>query len=138
MSRMAHDRGVGEWHQAHHALGVGMPGVRMVHYQHSGGLPQPGDAFQALTDAAKARQIALFRQTQAKEKALGSRGSRLTLESLQAHIGVGGMKELPIIVKADVQGSAEVLSDTLTKLTDEKVKELDASLKAKEAEILDV
>ena len=87
-----------------------------------GGLPQPGDAFQALTDAAKARQIAHFRQTQAKEKALGGKGSRLTLESLQAQIAEGGVKELPIIVKADVQGSAEVLGDTLTKLTDEKVK----------------
>jgi translation initiation factor IF-2 len=87
-----------------------------------GGLPQPGDAFQALTDAAKARQIALFRQTQAKEKALGGKGSRLTLESLQQQIAEGGMKELPIIIKADVQGSAEVLGDTLTKLTDEKVK----------------
>jgi translation initiation factor IF-2 len=87
-----------------------------------GGLPQPGDAFQGLTDTAKARQIALFRQTQAKEKALGGKGARLTLESLQAQIAEGGMKELPIIVKADVQGSAEVLGDTLTKLTDEKVK----------------
>jgi translation initiation factor IF-2 len=87
-----------------------------------GGLPQPGDAFQALTDAAKARQIALFRQTQAKEKALGGKGSRLTLESLQQQIAEGGMKELPVIIKADVQGSAEVLGDTLTKLTDEKVK----------------
>jgi translation initiation factor IF-2 len=87
-----------------------------------GGLPQPGDAFQALSDAAKARQIALFRQTQAKEKALGGKGTRLTLESLQQQIAEGGMKELPVIVKADVQGSAEVLSDTLTKLSDEKVK----------------
>jgi len=87
-----------------------------------GGLPSPGDPFQALTDAAKARQIALFRQTQAKDKALGGKGSRLTLESLQAQIAEGGMKELPIIIKADVQGSAEVLGDTLTKLTDEKVK----------------
>jgi translation initiation factor IF-2 len=87
-----------------------------------GGLPQPGDAFQALTDAAKARQIAHFRQNQAKERALGAKGTRLTLESLQAQIAEGGVKELPIIVKADVQGSAEVLSDTLTKLTDEKVK----------------
>jgi translation initiation factor IF-2 len=87
-----------------------------------GGLPQPGDAFQALTDAAKARQIAHFRQSQAKEKAHAGRGSRLTLESLQAQIAEGGMKELPIIIKADVQGSAEVLADTLTKLTDEKVK----------------
>ncbi len=87
-----------------------------------GGLPSPGDAFQALTDAAKARQIATFRQMQAKEKALGGKGARLTLESLQAAIAEGGVKELPIIVKADVQGSAEVLGDTLTKLTDEKVK----------------
>ena len=87
-----------------------------------GGLPAPGDAFQALTDAAKARQIALFRQTQAKEKALGGKGTRLTLESLQQQIAEGDMKELPIIIKADVQGSAEVLGDTLTKLTDEKVK----------------
>jgi translation initiation factor IF-2 len=87
-----------------------------------GGLPQPGDAFQALADATKARQIALFRQTQAKEKALGGKGSRLTLESLQQQIAEGGMKELPVIVKADVQGSAEVLGDTLSKLSDEKVK----------------
>ena len=87
-----------------------------------GGLPVPGDPFQALTDAAKARQIATFRQSQAKEKALGSRGSRLTLESLQAQIAEGGMKELPIIIKADVQGSSEVLGDTLTKLSDDKVK----------------
>ncbi len=87
-----------------------------------GGLPAPGDAFQTLTDAAKARQIALFRQAQAKEKALGGKGSRLTLESLQQQIAEGGVKELPIIIKADVQGSAEVLADTLTKLTDDKVK----------------
>ncbi len=87
-----------------------------------GGCPQPGDAFQALADAVKARQIALFRQTQAKEKALGGKGTRLTLESLQAQIAEGGVKELPVIIKADVQGSAEVLGDTLTKLSDEKVK----------------
>jgi translation initiation factor IF-2 len=87
-----------------------------------GGLPQPGDAFQTLADAAKARQIAHYRLTQAKDKALGAKGARLTLESLQAQLAEGGMKELPIIVKADVQGSAEVLSDTLTKLSDERVK----------------
>jgi translation initiation factor IF-2 len=87
-----------------------------------GGMPQPGDAFQALTDTAKARQIALFRQTQAKEKALGGKTARLTLESLQQQIAEGSMKELPVIIKADVQGSAEVLADTLTKLSDEKVK----------------
>ena len=57
-----------------------------------------------------------------RTRALGAKGARLTLESLQAQIAEGGMKELPIIIKADVQGSAEVLADTLTKLTDEKVK----------------
>jgi translation initiation factor IF-2 len=87
-----------------------------------GGLPQPGDAFQALADAAKARQIAMYRQGQAKDRALGAKGGRLTLESLQQQIAEGGMKELPIIIKADVQGSAEVLADTLTKLSDERVK----------------
>src|SRR5436190_13596856 len=87
-----------------------------------GGLPSPGDAFQALTDAAKARQIAHYRETQAKDKAHAGRGARLTLESLQAQISEGGMKELPIIIKSDVQGSAEVLADTLTKLSDDRVK----------------
>jgi translation initiation factor IF-2 len=86
------------------------------------GLPQPGDAFQAVTDAAKARQIAVLRQNQAKEKALGGRGQPLTLESLQQQLSEGEAKELPIIIKADVQGSAEVLADSLGKLGDERVK----------------
>ena len=86
------------------------------------GLPQPGDAFQAVSDAAKARQIAVLRQTQAKEKALGGRGQRLTLESLQEQLSEGGTKELPIVIKADVQGSAEVLGDSLGKLGDDRVK----------------
>jgi len=86
------------------------------------GLPQPGDAFQALADAAKARQIATYRQGMAKEKALGAKGSRLTLESLQQQIAEGGMKDLSILIKADVQGSAEVLADSLAKLSDERVR----------------
>ena len=85
-------------------------------------LPQNGDPFQTVADAAKARQIATFRQTRAKERALGAKGGRLTLESLREQIAEGSVKDLPIIVKADVQGSAEVLADTLTKLSDEKVR----------------
>lgn len=87
-----------------------------------GGLPLPGDTFQVTADVAKARQVASFRQIQAKERALGAKGTRLTLESLKQHISEGGVKELPIVVKADVQGSAEVLSDTLGKLSDDRVK----------------
>jgi len=86
------------------------------------GLPKPGDAFQSVEDAAKARHVALFRQQQAKEKILGVRGTRLTLESLQQQLSEGDTKELSIIIKADVQGSAEVLADSLSKLGDEKVK----------------
>ncbi len=85
-------------------------------------LPSPGDSFQSVSDPAKARQIAMFRQARAKEKSLVAKGSRLTLESLQAQMAEGGMKELPIIVKADVQGSAEVLANSLDKLSTEKVK----------------
>ncbi len=85
-------------------------------------LPSPGDSFQSVTDPAKARQIATFRQAQAREKALGAKGSRLTLESLQQQMSEGGMKELALIIKADVQGSAEVLADTLSKLSDAKTR----------------
>ena len=86
------------------------------------GVPQPGDAFQAVPDAAKARQIALLRQSQAKQKVIGDRGTRVTLESLQQQLSAGDVKELPIIIKADVQGSAEVLAQSLEKLGDERVK----------------
>ena len=85
-------------------------------------LPSPGDTFQVVDDPLKARQVVAYRQAQAKEKALHGKGGRLTLESLQAQLAEGGMKELAIIIKADVQGSAEVLADTVSKLGDERVK----------------
>ena len=84
--------------------------------------PQPGDTFQVVDDPIKARQVVTYRQAQAKERALGVRGGRLTLESLQQQMAEGAIKELPIIIKADVQGSAEVLADTLVKLSDDRVK----------------
>ena len=87
-----------------------------------GGVPTPGDTFQAVDDVAKARQIALFREEQAKAKSLGARGGRMTLETLQKHIAEGDVKELALIIKADVQGSAEVLADSLQKLGDERIK----------------
>jgi len=85
-------------------------------------LPSPGDTFQVIDDPIKARQVVSYRQAQAKERALGVKGGRLTLESLQQQMAEGGIKELSLIIKADVQGSAEVLADTLAKLTDERVK----------------
>jgi translation initiation factor IF-2 len=86
------------------------------------GLPAPGDTFQVIADQAKARQVASYRQTQARDLALGAKGSRMTLEGLKDKIAEGSIKELPILVKADVQGSAEVLASTLAKLSDDKVK----------------
>ncbi len=85
-------------------------------------LPSPGDTFQVVDDPVKARQVVAYRQAMAKEKALHGKGGRLTLETLQAQMAEGGIKELPIIIKADVQGTAEVLADTLSKLGDERVK----------------
>jgi translation initiation factor IF-2 len=85
-------------------------------------LPSPGDTFQVIDDPIKARQVVAYRQAQAKEKALHGKGGRLTLEALQAQMAEGTMKELALIIKADVQGSAEVLADTLLKLSDERVK----------------
>jgi translation initiation factor IF-2 len=83
-------------------------------------LPEAGDDFQVVTDTAKAKQIVNFRDQKAKEIALAKSG-RLTLEQLHKRMREGEIKELPIIIKTDVGGSAEVLSETLQKLTNDKV-----------------
>ena len=84
------------------------------------GLPQAGDQL-LVTDREKARAVAEYREQKAREAAL-AKTSRLSLEGLSEQIKTAGVKELPIILKADVQGSAEVLADTLSKLSTEKVK----------------
>jgi len=84
-------------------------------------LPQAGDSFQVFEDAGKARQVAELRQAKLREKALRTT-ARVSLEALYEQMRQGTVKELPIILKADVQGSVEVLSDVLNKLSTEKVK----------------
>jgi translation initiation factor IF-2 len=84
-------------------------------------LPEVGDDFQVVTDTAKAKQIVNFRDQKAREAAL-AKSSRLTLEQLHQQMETGEVKELPIIIKTDVGGSAEVLSETLQKLSNEKIK----------------
>jgi translation initiation factor IF-2 len=84
-------------------------------------LPQAGDPFQGVTDAIKAKQIALYRENKLRELAL-AKSSRLTLEQFQDQMKTGALKELPVILKADVQGSLEVVSDTLSKVGDGRVK----------------
>jgi translation initiation factor IF-2 len=84
-------------------------------------VPQAGDRLLVIEDTVKARQIALHRQAKLREAAL-AKSARLTLEQLHEQMAAGDVKELPLIIKADVQGSVEVLVDTLNKLSTEKVK----------------
>jgi translation initiation factor IF-2 len=84
-------------------------------------LPQAGDTFQVVEDEAKARSIVSFRQLKDREKTMAA-SSRLSLEQLFSKIQEGKIKDLPIILKADVSGSMEVLSQALTKLSNDKVK----------------
>ena len=83
--------------------------------------PGAGDSFQAVADEAKARQIAAFRQ----EKVRAERQrvtARRTLESLAQEIATGEVKELPILLKTDVQGSQEALQKTLADLPSDRVR----------------
>jgi len=84
-------------------------------------LPEVGDDFQVVTDLTKAKQIVNFRDQRAREAAL-AKSSRITLEQLHQQMQAGEVKELPIIIKTDVGGSAEVLTETLQKLSNEKIK----------------
>ena len=85
-------------------------------------LPEAGDRFTVVNDRLKAKQIAVYREEKAREAA-HARASRINLDVLSQQMGSGGeAKELPLIVKADVQGSAEVLVDTLNKLSTPKVR----------------
>jgi translation initiation factor IF-2 len=84
-------------------------------------LPEAGDDFQVATDISKAKQIMLYRQDKAREAAM-AKSSRLTLEQLHKQMREGEVKELPIILKTDVGGSAEVLTEALRKLSNDKVK----------------
>ncbi len=81
------------------------------------GVPQAGDVFQAVSDIDKAQNIANQRQMQARQAAM-IKTTKRGIESL----GQAEIKELLVVLKADVQGSVEVLRSTLEKLSTEKVK----------------
>jgi len=84
-------------------------------------VPQVGDRLQVIEDTLKARQISLHRLAKQREAAL-AKSARLTLEHLHEQMAAGEVKELPLIIKADVQGSVEALTETLNKLSTDKVK----------------
>jgi translation initiation factor IF-2 len=87
------------------------------------GVPEAGDQFQ-VADEAKARHIVEYRQSKQREATLARTASsgRLTLDQLHEQLRAGELKELPVVVKADVQGSVEVLNEMLPKLSNDQVK----------------
>ena len=85
------------------------------------GVPASGDAFVAVADEAKARQVAELRRAKQRESELATT-SKVSLEDLYQQIQTGGVKELKLVLKADVQGSAEAVRDALGRLATDEVK----------------
>jgi translation initiation factor IF-2 len=84
------------------------------------GVPSAGDVLVAVSDERKARQIATMRAD--RDRAKGKAATRITLEGLQKQIQTGEVKELRLILKADVQGSVEALAQSLEQLSTDEVK----------------
>jgi translation initiation factor IF-2 len=83
-------------------------------------VPEAGDSFDAVADPSKAEQVAEHR----RELALGQKAAasaRMSLEDLQRQVAAGQVSELRVVLKADVQGSAEALKQALEKLTNQEV-----------------
>ena len=93
------------------------------------GVPLAGDSFVAVADEAKARQVAEFRQGKLRETEL-VKSSKVSLDDLYSQIKAGDVKELRVVLKADVQGSVEAVSDALTRMStgDVKLKVLHGSV----------
>jgi len=84
-------------------------------------VPTPGDEFNAVTDERMARELVEQRR-QAQKDAAAQLQQKVTLDNLFAKMQEGEMKELPLIVKADVQGSAEAVKSSLEKLSNDEVR----------------
>ncbi|MGE4540052.1 MAG: translation initiation factor IF-2, partial [Bacteroidales bacterium] len=84
------------------------------------GAPQAGDTFNVMHDEREAKNIAFKRQQLQREQGLRTQ-KHITLDEIGRRIAIGDFKELNLIVKADVDGSVEALSDSLLKLSTEEV-----------------
>ena len=84
-------------------------------------VPAPGDEFNAVTDERMARELVEQRKQAAKDAAANAM-QKVTLDNLFAKMQEGQMKELPLLVKADVQGSAEAVKASLEKISNEEVR----------------
>ena len=86
------------------------------------GVPEAGDHFVVVSDEATARQVAEHRRVKRRETELIKSGGRATLEDFYQQSQAGEVKELRVIIKADVQGSVEAVSDALSRLSTNEVK----------------
>ena len=84
-------------------------------------VPEAGELFEAVEDERLARELADRRTTEAKEKQFAAY-TKVTLDNLFDQMAANDMKELPIVVKADVQGSAEAVKQSLEKISNEDVR----------------
>ena len=85
--------------------------------------PSAGEPFVAVEDEARAREISEFRQRKLRDKAAGTAtAARGTLDEMLARIQAGAQKEVAVLIKADVQGSAEAIQATVLKLAHEEVR----------------
>ncbi|RYD06814.1 hypothetical protein N752_02445 [Desulforamulus aquiferis] len=84
-------------------------------------VPEAGDILVSVEDEKLAREVADKRQIRKREEELKS-NNKISLDDLFKHIQEGQIKELPIIIKADVQGSIEALAQALEKLSTDEVK----------------
>ncbi|OIP91976.1 MAG: translation initiation factor IF-2, partial [Syntrophobacteraceae bacterium CG2_30_61_12] len=85
------------------------------------GVPDAGDDFVVLSDEKQAKQVAENRQIKRREKEL-THSTKVTLEKLYEQIQQGAIKEVNVVLKVDVQGSLEAISDSLAKLATQDVK----------------
>ncbi len=87
------------------------------------GTPQAGDRFAVVENEARAREISEYRQRLAREKAVARHaGQRGSLEQMMSQLQTTGLKEFPLIIKGDVQGSIEAISAALDKLGTDEVR----------------
>ena len=85
------------------------------------GVPEPGDQFVVVDSEARAREVAEFRQRKQREQA-NARSSGTSLELMMSQLKDAEIKELPVVIKADVQGSVEAIVGSLEKMSTEEVR----------------
>ena len=86
-----------------------------------GGVPEAGDTFVAVQDDQKARQVAEARRTKQREAEM-AKTAKVSLDDLYQQIQTGAVKELKVVLKADVQGSVEAMSEALRRLSTDDVR----------------